>query len=223
MGKKVVQTWHEGYSDWKLAKRLFLKAIVPGVLVTLHSSYKELLHSKLRWALWLKKTVFIPIASNIPVVDITDGQKNALRQKYLKKQTRLIVFFGFVYPSKGVELLFQIADPASDQIVIAGEFGNAEDYNQKITELASTNPWGGKVTITNFLSSEDISELLTIADAAILPFRTGRGEFNRGSVYATIAHKAFTVTTSEYSEPPSVSICFKRYETLALSGVEVSI
>ncbi|MHB0946174.1 MAG: glycosyltransferase [Sedimentisphaerales bacterium] len=196
MGKKVVQTWHEGYNNWRLAVRLFLKAIVPDVLIIVHPSYKERLSPKFRWALWLKKSVFIPIASNIPVIDMTEAQKNTLKQKYLKKQTRLIVFFGFVYPSKGVELLFEIADPASDYIVIAGEFGDAGGYKQKIIEQASTSLWMDKVAITGFLPSDSISELLTVADAVILPFRGGQGECNRGSVYAAVTHKTFVITTS---------------------------
>ncbi|MFA6176126.1 MAG: glycosyltransferase [Phycisphaerae bacterium] len=196
MGKKVVQTWHEGYSDLQLAKRLFLKAIVPDVLVIVHPSYKEILHPKLRWALWLKKSVFIPIASNISVVDMGESQKNILKQKYLKKQTRLVVFFGFVHPSKGVELLFEIANPVSDHIVIAGEFGGDKDYSQKIIEQALAGLWMDKATITGFLPSDSISELLTVADAVILPFRGGQGECNRGSVYAAVTHKTFVITTS---------------------------
>ncbi|MHC4739101.1 MAG: glycosyltransferase [Planctomycetota bacterium] len=196
MGKKVVQTWHEECNKWRSGVQLFFKAIVPDVVVTLYPSYKKLLPPILRCALWLKKIVIIPIASNIPVIEMSEDRKNALKQTYLKKQTRLIVFFGFLYPPKGVELLFEITDPASDYIVIAGEFGHAKDYNQKITELASTSPWVDKVTVTGFLFPDNISELLTVADAVILPFRRGRGEFNRGSVYAAIAHKTFVITTS---------------------------
>ena len=197
MMKRVVQTWHEEYNNWRLTLRLFLKAIVPDVLITLHPSYKKLLPPKFRWASWFKKTVFIPIASNIPIVKMTECQKLTLKQRYLKKQKRLIVFFGFIYPSKGVELLLEIADSKSDHIVIAGEFGDNQDYNQKLIKQASSELWTGKITVTGFIPSNKISELLTIADAVILPFRDGRGELNRGSAYAAISHKVFTITTSK--------------------------
>jgi glycosyltransferase involved in cell wall biosynthesis len=193
-GKKVVQTWHEGFSNWR---RLLLIAMVPDVLVTVYPSYKELLHPKLRWVLLLKKCELVPIASNIPVIDMSESQKNILKKKYLKDQKRLVVFFGFVYPHKGVELLFEIADPSSDQIVIAGEFDSAQAYNHRIIEQASSKPWIDKVTITGFLPPDKISELLTVADAVILPFRTGQGEWNRGSVYAAVTHKTFVITTSK--------------------------
>jgi len=194
-GKTVVQTWHEGYS-LRNAPVFFIKSIVFGGLVFMRAQYKETLHPMLRWALWKHKTVFIPIASNITASKIDKQSKDALRQKYLKKQARLIVFFGFVYPHKGIELLFEIADPASDQIVIAGEIGAAGDYGQEISRRYSAGPWLGKVTITGFLPNDDISALLSVADAVILPFRSGGGDWNRGSVKASVTHGAFTITTS---------------------------
>jgi len=191
MGKTVVQTWHEGRS----ALGLFLLAVFPSTLVVLHPSYKKLLNPMLRWAL-LRKPVFIPVASNIPVIKIDKQKQDALKQKHLKNQKRLIVFFGFVYPHKGIELLFQIADPVSDQIVIAGELGAAGDYGQEILRRSSVEPWLGKTTITGFLPNDDISALLSVADAVILPFRNGGGDWNRGSVKASVTHGAFTITTS---------------------------
>ncbi len=47
MGKKVVQTWHEGYSR-RNAPKLFLKSMVPGGLVFVRSQYEKNLHPHLR-------------------------------------------------------------------------------------------------------------------------------------------------------------------------------
>jgi glycosyltransferase involved in cell wall biosynthesis len=198
MGKRVVQTWHEGYANysWRLAVKLLLLSIVPSGLVLLHPSFKNLLHPKLRWALWRKNPVIIPIASNIPVIYMDNLRKDEFKRKYLKNQKRLIVFFGFVFPSKGVELLFEIADPATDHIVIAGEISQGGVSNQNIAKLASDGSWIGKVTITGFLNSDEVSGLLSVADAVILPFRGGLGDWNRGSVYAAVSHGAFVITTS---------------------------
>lgn len=194
MGKKVVQTWHEVYSRLN-APRLFFKAIVPSRLIFVREHHVTNLHPQLRWALWGKKTVFIPNASAIPHVELDEHKKYVIKKQYLKKQTRLIVFFGFVYPQKGVELLFKIADPAIDQIVIAGEADKNSAYFHEITKLASTQAWLGKVTITGFLPIAEAAALLAVADAVILPFRASSGEWNT-SIHGAVLNGALVITTS---------------------------
>lgn len=194
MRSKVVQTWHEGCAG-KHAPKLFLKSIIPGGLVVVRSGYKEGLRFMLRWALWNKRVVFIQNASVIPRIDLAEKEKGALKKRYLEKQKRLIVFFGFVYPHKGVEMLFDIADPASDQIVIAGEIDEGGDCHREIMRRASAVPWLGKVTVTGFLPSGDIAGLLAVADAVILPFRFGGGEWNT-SIHGAMLQGTFVITTS---------------------------
>lgn len=194
MRKQVVQTWHEGYGR-RSAPKLFFKSIIPSVLVFVRPQYKESLHPSLRWALWRKRTVLIPNASGFSCADLDEQEKNVLKKKYLKKQNRLVVFFGFIYPHKGVELLFEIADPALDQIVIAGEIIEKGDYLNEIMKRASTEPWIDKVTITGFLPAADLASLLAVADAVILPFRTGGGEWNT-SIHGAVLNGAFVITTS---------------------------
>ena len=110
---------------------------------------------------------------------------------------RLIIFFGFIYPNKGIELLFEIADPSSDQIVIAGEIGTDSSYYQSILNKSAIKTWADKATVIGFIPATDISALLAVADAVVLPFRSGGGEWNRGSVKASVTHGAFTITTSQ--------------------------
>ena len=194
MRKKVVQTWHEGYSR-RNAPKLFLKSIIPGGLVFVRPQFKENLHPRLLWALWKKKPVFIPNASAVPRIHLDEQEKHVLKRQFLKKQKRLVVFFGFVYPHKGVELLFEIADPASDQIVIAGEIDKEGDYSHEIMRHASVESWLGKVTITGFLPADDVAALLAVADVVILPFRIGGGEWNT-SIHGAVLNGAFVITTS---------------------------
>ena len=194
MGKKIVQTWHEGYSR-RNAPRLFLQSVVPSRLIFVRPQYETNLHPHLRWALWKKKPVFISNASAIPRVKLSEQMKDVIKNQYLKSQKRLIVFFGFVYPHKGVELLFEIADFTLDQIVIAGEVDENGEYFHEIKKRASTEEWLGKVTITGFLPVADVAELLAVADAVILPFRTGGGEWNT-SIHGAVLNGAFVITTS---------------------------
>jgi glycosyltransferase involved in cell wall biosynthesis len=194
MGKKIVQTWHEWYAR-RDAPKLFLKSIVPSRLIFVRPEYEKTLHPNLRWALWNSKTAFIPNASSIPRVALSEQMKDVIRNRYVKKQKRLVVFFGFLYPHKGVELLFDIADSSSDQIVIAGEVDEGGEYCRELMKRASTDQWLGKVTFTGFLPVADAAELLAVADAVILPFRTGGGEWNT-SIHGAVLNGAFVITTS---------------------------
>lgn len=196
LGKKVVQTWHEGYGLASSLK-LLLIAIVPSALVVVRPHYNIHLSPVLRWALNNKKYIFIRNASVFPKITIGEQEKGTLRRKYLKKQKRLILFFGFVYPHKGVDLLFEIADPAVDQILIAGKImDEGGHHHREIMRRASTSSWLGKSTITGFLPATDIATLLAIADAVVLPFRDdGGGEWNT-SIHAAVTQGVFLVTTS---------------------------
>lgn len=194
MRKKVVQTWHEGYSLGS-ALKLFLISIISSDLIFVRPRYRENLHYLLLWALWHKKSALIPNASTIPKIYLNEPRKAELRSLYLKGQKRLIIFFGFVYPSKGVELLFEIADPVLDQIVIAGEIDKEGTYSNEIMRCASADSWLGKITITGFLPVDEVAALLAVADAVILPFRTGGGEWNT-SIHGAVLNGAFVITTS---------------------------
>jgi glycosyltransferase involved in cell wall biosynthesis len=194
MGKKVIQTWHEGYPGKALPK-LLLKMLVPGVIVVVRQRYSDNLHPVLRWLLKTKHFVFVRNAAAIPKCSLSPVEKEALRQRYLNGQRRLVVFFGFVLPNKRVEWLFDIANPECDQLVIAGEMGKDENLDRNIRRLASGAAWAGKTTLAGFLSPIDAAALLSVADAVVLPFLGGGGEWNT-STHSAILQGTFVLTTS---------------------------
>lgn len=194
MGKTVVQTWHEGISGGQALQFLF-KAVVPSKIIVVRPEYRSLLKPFYRWALMKRDLHFIRSASTIAKTDLNDETKAALRARYLGGQQRLIVYFGFVYPNKGVELLFDIANPATDSLVIAGEIPDPDVYSEQIRARSASEPWRGKVTITGFLSPRDVASLLAVADAVVLPFRIGGGNWNT-SIHAAVLHGTFVLTTS---------------------------
>lgn len=194
MGKKVMQTWHEGYARRDLPK-LLLKLIVPGVVVVVRPKFCDRLNPVLRWILSGKRLVFIRNASSIPRIILSEQERCDMRKKYLQNQKRLIVFFGFVYPNKRVELLFQIANSFSDHIMIAGEVSDGDDYHHEIMRIASVEQWLGKVTMTGFLAADEVATLLSVADAVVLPFLGGGGEWNT-SIHAAVLQGTFVITTS---------------------------
>jgi glycosyltransferase involved in cell wall biosynthesis len=107
----------------------------------------------------------------------------------------LIVFFGFLYPPKGAELLFEIADRETDHLVIAGPAGEDSAYLDELKKLARSPSWEGRVTFTGFVSPERASLILAAADAVILPFRQGSGPWNT-SIHSATLNGAFVITTS---------------------------
>jgi glycosyltransferase involved in cell wall biosynthesis len=195
MQKKVIQTWHEIYTN-PYDPRLLAQGIVPGGLIVVRPEYLKKLKPQLKWTTSNKQFKFIRNASTIPSVNLSISEMLKLKDYYKKLQSRLIVFFGFIYEHKGTDLLFEIADPELDQIVIAGEFDSNNVYHQKILNIANSDPWKNKVSITGFLEPTKIASLLAVADAVILPFRVGGGEWNT-TIHTAILQKAFVLTTSE--------------------------
>jgi glycosyltransferase involved in cell wall biosynthesis len=196
LGVKLVQTWHESTS-LRGAASFLLRAIAPGRVVVVRPGFREALHPVLRAMLFLRAPVFIANASAIPKSRLDARQQQEAKRTYLAGQQRLIVFFGFVYPFKGVDLLFEIADASTDRIIIAGELDRETDYGRRLLEAATSAPWAGKIDISGFLPSETVADLLIISDAVVLPFRCGGGEWNT-SIHGAIVNDAYVITTSKH-------------------------
>lgn len=192
-GYPVVQTWHEYYprGSWlNLAN-----ALLPGGLIAVRPNYRETMPRWYRLATRHKMFAFIPNASVIPPVCLSDTERAEIRARYGTEKRRLLVYFGFVYPKKQVEVLFRAANPAEDHLVLACDLNPDDLYQRTIRETASKDPWTRHTTITGFLPVDEIGRLLAAADAIILPFREGGGEWNT-SLHAAIAQGTFVLTTS---------------------------
>lgn len=194
-GLKVVQTWHEAW-PLRAAPRLILQRAGAHGLVFVRPSYMELLPR------WLRPIVgnnlpqaTVGGAGALPVSRQSPPQRQALRQRYLQGRQKLVVFFGFLYPSKGVEQLFEIADPTADALVIAGA-SNDPAYLRKLRQAAQAQRWDGHVHYTGFLPEGEAADLLAAADAVVLPFLAGAGEWN-SSVHGALTQGTLVITTSE--------------------------
>lgn len=213
-GNPVVQTWHEIYNPkWLLTSRLLYgfisKALVPGAVVVVRENFKQETSTLLKWAFRRKTVRFIQNAAALPSIELTPWERKAIRLEYARPNCKVIVFFGFIYPRKRVELLFQIADPAEYHIVIIGDGFREEDlknhhssvkntvaeYHDSIKQLARSECWKGKVTMTGFLPDQVAARVLAAADAIVLPF-LGGGSWNT-SLHAAQAQRTFVLTTSQ--------------------------
>lgn len=210
----VVQTWHEYLP--KGSRRHLLNAILPGGLVAVRPHYKAIMPSWYRWLLRHKHFQFIPNASAVPRVHLSDAERSAVRTQFARASRYLIVFFGFIYPLKGIELLFEVADPARDHLVLVGDLNSGDPYHASILERVQRGPWAGKVTTTGFLPAEDVGRLLAAADAVVLPFRDGGGVWST-SVHGAAIQGTFVLTTSRerHGYDPSENIYYARPDGVA--------
>ena len=191
-GLKVVQTWHEPPTRF----RFFPNSLTRDVLIGVEPDYLQHIRGRYTWLVKRKSTHFIPIGSNIPRAKLTEAMRAEIRERYVGPGRAMVVFFGFVYPTKRVEALFEIADPKRDTIVLITHLdGENNPYHQKLMEIIAKEIWAGKVVITGSLSAEDVAKALCAADAAVFPFQNGVGMRN-GSFLAAASQGTFTITTS---------------------------
>jgi glycosyltransferase involved in cell wall biosynthesis len=189
----VVQTWHEYYStrNWPSV----LNAALPGGLVAVRPLYMEKMPGWYRWLNRHKEFRYIPNASSIPAVSLTEAERNVIHTRLGASENGLIVYFGFAYPAKEIEALFEIADPQRHRLVLICDLSATDAYQASILALVNRGDWAGKAVVTGFLSPVEAAKLLAAADAVVLPFRNGGGEWN-SSIHSAAVQGTFVLTNS---------------------------
>jgi glycosyltransferase involved in cell wall biosynthesis len=103
------------------------------------------------------------------------GKKGGLRHELL--------FFGFVRPYKGVDILLRALAQVSDtRLVIAGEiWGSAKPYTDLIEQLKLQD----RVTIRDgYVPADELEALIRQADAVVMPYREGTASWNAALSHA---------------------------------------
>jgi glycosyltransferase involved in cell wall biosynthesis len=197
LGFRVAQTWHEYRRTVTVRALIWLVTQIfwAGGVVVVRPKYVETMPLILRAALQKKILMFIPNASVIPRMKLSSAEREGLRAKYAPPDSRLIVYFGFMYPSKGVELLFEIADPSRHCLVLVGDMRDDDAYHNSIMSHVNSSRWRGKAAVAGFLSAEEVARVIAAADAVILPFIAGGGEWNT-SIHGAQNQGTFVITTS---------------------------
>tara|TARA_R110000772_G_scaffold217948_2_gene328486 strand:+ start:22368 stop:23090 length:723 start_codon:yes stop_codon:yes gene_type:complete len=185
-----------------------MKALSSGPIIVVRSNYWDLFKGITRRLRSRKKTYYIQSAPSINASHKSAAALSEIREEFFQYgQNRLLSYFGFLYPNKGVEQLFEIADPSRDKILIIGEFDQNRKYCRALKGLASKPPWQGKVEFLGFLPPADVSDILAASDAVVLPFPEGGGEWNT-SIQAARVNGSFVLTTSRaatgYSEKENI-------------------
>lgn len=199
LGVALVRTWHEILTRIPGRRGLLLTlghTLPVGEVIVVRPNFREHLVGLVRRAVTQTRITYIPNASSIPVVTLSAAERHAVRDRYLGgRDARLVAYFGFIYPHKGLEALFEIAHPDRDRLVIIGELSRKTPYHQTILQLADSPTWNGHVSFAGFCSPDDTATLLASADAVVLPFIDGAGVWN-SSVHAAVLQGTPVVTTS---------------------------
>lgn len=199
IGSRVVRTWHEVTTwnrlrEWRGILLFFLQLLPPGPIVVVRPNYLALLHPWLRPAA-ARRLAYVRSASTIPRSTLPDTERSQLRTALLGGMRRLIVFFGLLLPAKGADLLFDIADPVTDQLLFLGGTAPDSPHRAELEAYAADMRWRGKVSFAGYLPDAAAADRIAVADAVILPFRDGAGVWNT-SLHAAMVQGSFVVTTS---------------------------
>lgn len=192
LGLPVVQTWHEYFVSSGAGWPNFLAC---NALIYARPDFLQKIPSWVKLALSKIPTVYVPNASTIPVTLLSTAQATEIKQK-LSGGKPIVCFFGFAHINKGLERLFEIADPAKHHLVLICDLKATDPYQASILRIISGEPWINKVTVTGFLSSLRVAEILSVSDAVVFPFPGGAGEWNT-SLKAAQASGTFSLATTQ--------------------------
>jgi len=196
-GYRLVQTWHEymPMANWRVSLPLVLFG---QAVIVVREDYPTRLARWVRWLLQETPLVHIPNATSIPAVRLSASCRQEVRKRWISPGSvgrKLVVYFGFPYEHKGVDALFDIANPERDFLVLICELSADDPYHQVVLRRTTEAPWIGNVVVTGFLPIDDVAALLSTADAVVLPFEKGGGQWN-SSLHAATEQGTFVVTTS---------------------------
>jgi glycosyltransferase involved in cell wall biosynthesis len=169
--------------------------LIANRIVVVRPEYYATVPWQLRLFIPERKIRFITIASAVPRVELSESERQAVKQGLGCGAAKLVAFFGFSYRHKGVDLLFRIADPTKHHLLLIGHLSPEDAYHAQLRNLADSDPWRGRVTITGFVDAAEAGRLLAAADAAVFPFRVGGGIWN-SSLHAAASQDTFALTTS---------------------------
>lgn len=191
-GIAMVQTWHEHpiYSQ-------MINALPNDTLVVVDPGYPEAYRQPYRLMVRHKRCSYIPIGANIPRVEISLEGKKQIRIGFDCKDHRLIAYFGFATHQKGIEGLFQAANPDSDRLVLICGLDPGDSYQASILRLTESPEWSGKCFITGYVEDRAAASILASADVAVFPFVEGSTPRN-GSILASRLQGTYVVATHEH-------------------------
>jgi glycosyltransferase involved in cell wall biosynthesis len=161
-----------------------------------------------------KSPTEVPLAPNVDDQPADPGVVEGVRRSLgLAPDARLLVFFGFVHPVKGLRYVIEalpslrLTRPDLHLLVIGGFTSQAlpepeaRAFRHELDDLARRHGVTGALTFTGHLPAAEVSAALHACEAAVLPFTTGVTT-KSGAVLTTLTHGLPTaVTVADVPDP----------------------
>lgn len=192
---KLSLTLHEfDCHTFKTKVRLYLNYKKTDKIIVAEEEFKE----KVKTVYKKANVEYIPISANIPRSKMTEEDKKKLLESYQLTGKKVISYFGFAGPTKGIEYLLKVMPKLEKNVklLFIGALEVKNEYHQSILELIKKLGIEDRVIITGFFDSEeDVADRLQISDVCVLPFVKGVKTRN-GSFLAAFNQKIPVITTS---------------------------
>ena len=191
MGKPCVQTWHEPIPG---GRGLWL-AVGLSALIRVKEDLMTNLPCATQMAIVGAKSYWIQGASILPTANLSQNERLAIKHRYVDNRQKLMVFYGFVAPLKGIEALLEIVERTGIKLLLICDFQQENSYHRSLLEKIQAIGLDSKITITGFLPDDELACILAASDVVVFPFRDGVRAWNT-SVDGAIAQGVFVLATS---------------------------
>ncbi len=174
----VVSTLHEHLTRWWEPSHLLAR--LSSAIVVVRPDFAERI-ARTRLTRGLASRIhLVPGASSIPRSSLDAAGRAALRRELgVPDGARLLAYFGWLLPNKQPHLLFELADPERDFVVIlGGEYPGHASYRERVQGLAAAPAWHERSRVLGFVERELAADLLAAADLVVLPIEDGGGTWN---------------------------------------------
>jgi glycosyltransferase involved in cell wall biosynthesis len=192
---KVITTIHEHTEKTFVGKCAnYVNVLFSNRVIVTEKSYID----SLKFLKKKEQFYTIDVPSNIPQSKISEEQKKDIRLRYTRhKDQLLVVYFGFVVPSKGVEHIFEFCNPEKHFILLISNLNSYESsYTQKVKDFLNTPTWKANSFCTGYLPDYQVADLLASADICLFPFLKGASARN-ASLKAALLQGTYCITTHE--------------------------
>lgn len=146
--------------------------------------------------------VHIPISANIPKCEASKEEINNIRIKFGLEGKKVLSYFGFAVPVKGIEYLLRCM-PKLDKdvkLLFINELNANNEYHKSLLDMIEELKIKDRVIATGFYDdAKDIANMLSASDICVLPFINGLKTSN-GSFLAAYNQKIKVITTSKNDE-----------------------
>ena len=163
----LVVTLHELHGSGLLGRTRNLITTLPAkkIVVSNHKDFDALPY------LWRRKAEIVPIGSNIEKsLPNKDFYSQILKDAGFSQKKAIGVFFGFAFPNKGLDLLFDAVKSADSQLLLLTNLDGANAYqNNLLKRYASLKNRGVKIYYPGFMDDIKVSQILRECDYFVLP------------------------------------------------------